>query len=80
MDKFTQLMLTIDKRPVAIEGKRNLLKMVRKADIDLPTACNHPTALHRSGNVLQMRRSCEGLQATRGRGGMGEWTSLCSSC
>ena len=33
--------LTIDGRPVAIEGERNLLEMVRKAGIDLPTFCYH---------------------------------------
>ena len=26
---------------VAIEGERNLLELVRKADIDLPTFCYH---------------------------------------
>ena len=33
--------LTIDGIEVAIEGERNLLELVRKADIDLPTFCYH---------------------------------------
>ena len=33
--------LTIDGMTVAIEGERNLLELVRKADIDLPTFCYH---------------------------------------
>jgi NADH-quinone oxidoreductase subunit G len=33
--------LTIDGRNVRIEGERNLLELVRKADIDLPTFCYH---------------------------------------
>jgi len=41
VDKLTQLTLTIDNRPVAIQGERNLLELVRKADIDLPTFCYH---------------------------------------
>ena len=37
MNKATQPTLTIDGRTVAIEGERNLLELVRKANIDLPT-------------------------------------------
>ncbi|HEY3452331.1 MAG TPA: [FeFe] hydrogenase, group A [Myxococcales bacterium] len=33
--------LTIDGRPVPIEGERNLLELVRKAGVDLPTFCYH---------------------------------------
>jgi len=33
--------VTIDGRPVIIEGERNLLELVRKAGIDLPTFCYH---------------------------------------
>jgi NADH-quinone oxidoreductase subunit G len=33
--------LTIDGRKVKIENERNLLELVRKADIDLPTFCYH---------------------------------------
>ena len=33
--------LTIDGRLVAIEGERNILEMIRKAGIDLPTFCYH---------------------------------------
>jgi len=33
--------VTIDGRPVSIEGERNLLELVRKAGIDLPTFCYH---------------------------------------
>jgi NADH-quinone oxidoreductase subunit G len=33
--------VTIDGRPVPIEGERNLLELVRKAGIDLPTFCYH---------------------------------------
>lgn len=31
----------INGRPIAIEGERNLLEMIRKAGIDLPTFCYH---------------------------------------
>src|ERR1700757_3754178 len=41
MNKATQPTLTIDGKPVVIEGERNLLELVRKADIDLPTFCYH---------------------------------------
>lgn len=33
--------LTIDGREIAIEGERNLLELIRKAEIDLPTFCYH---------------------------------------
>ncbi len=33
--------LTIDGRKIKIENERNLLELVRKADIDLPTFCYH---------------------------------------
>ncbi|HVT88596.1 MAG TPA: [FeFe] hydrogenase, group A [Tepidisphaeraceae bacterium] len=33
--------LTIDGLTVAIDGERNLLELIRKADIDLPTFCYH---------------------------------------
>jgi len=33
--------VTIDKMSVPIEGERNLLELVRKARIDLPTFCYH---------------------------------------
>jgi len=33
--------LTIDGRAVAINGERNILEMIRKAGIDLPTFCYH---------------------------------------
>jgi NADH-quinone oxidoreductase subunit G len=41
MNKVTQPTLIIDGRAVAIEGERNLLELVRKANIDLPTFCYH---------------------------------------
>ncbi|MGO8757944.1 MAG: NADH-dependent [FeFe] hydrogenase, group A6 [Terracidiphilus sp.] len=41
MNKSTLPELTIDGRTVAIEGERNLLELVRKANIDLPTFCYH---------------------------------------
>ena len=41
MNKVTQPTLTIDGQTVAIEGERNLLELVRKANIDLPTFCYH---------------------------------------
>jgi len=41
MNKVTQPTLTIDGKTVAIEGERNLLELVRKANIDLPTFCYH---------------------------------------
>ena len=33
--------LTIDGREVTIEGERNLLELVRKAEVELPTFCYH---------------------------------------
>ena len=41
MSELTQPTLTIDGRTVAIDGERNLLELVRKAEIDLHTFCNH---------------------------------------
>ena len=41
MNKAIQPTLTIDGVTVAIEGERNLLELVRKANIDLPTFCYH---------------------------------------
>jgi len=41
MNTVTQPTLTIDGRTVAIEGERNLLELVRKTNIDLPTFCYH---------------------------------------
>lgn len=41
MNALTQPTLTIDGKTVAIEGERNLLELVRKANIDLPTFCYH---------------------------------------
>jgi NADH-quinone oxidoreductase subunit G len=39
--ELTQPTLTIDGKTVLIEGERNLLELVRKAEIDLPTFCYH---------------------------------------
>ena len=33
--------MTIDGREVSINGERNLLEVIRKAGIDLPTFCYH---------------------------------------
>jgi len=33
--------VTIDRREIPLEGERNLLEVIRKADIDLPTFCYH---------------------------------------
>ena len=41
MKELTQPTLTIDGKTVLIEGERNLLELVRKAEIDLPTFCYH---------------------------------------
>jgi len=41
MTKNTENCVTIDGRPVPIEGERNLLELIRKAGIDLPTFCYH---------------------------------------
>ncbi len=41
MNTLTQPTLTIDGKTVVIEGERNLLELVRKANIDLPTFCYH---------------------------------------
>jgi NADH-quinone oxidoreductase subunit G len=41
MNKVTQPTLTIDGKTVVFDGERNLLELVRKASIDLPTFCYH---------------------------------------
>jgi NADH-quinone oxidoreductase subunit G len=41
LNTLTQPTLTIDGKTVAIEGERNLLELIRKANIDLPTFCYH---------------------------------------
>jgi NADH-quinone oxidoreductase subunit G len=41
MTQDTRPTLTINGQAVAIEGERNLLELVRKANIDLPTFCYH---------------------------------------
>ena len=41
MIKAQNTTLTIDGRTVAIEGEKNLLELVRKVGIDLPTFCYH---------------------------------------
>lgn len=64
MNKSTQPTLTIDGRPVAIEGERNLLELVRKANIDLPTFCYHSEL-----SVYGACRLC--LVEVEGRGIMG---------
>ncbi|MGB8261066.1 MAG: NADH-dependent [FeFe] hydrogenase, group A6 [Terracidiphilus sp.] len=64
MNKLTQPTLTIDGRAVAIEGERNLLELVRKAGIDLPTFCYHSEL-----SVYGACRLC--LVDVEGRGVMG---------
>jgi len=64
MNKVTQPTLTIDGRTVAIEGERNLLELVRKANIDLPTFCYHSEL-----SVYGACRLC--LIEVEGRGVMG---------
>ena len=34
-------MMMIDGLPVAIEGEKNILDVIRKAGIDMPTLCYH---------------------------------------
>jgi iron-only hydrogenase group A len=41
MNKSIQPSVTIDGRTVAIEGERNLLELIRKANVNLPTFCYH---------------------------------------
>ena len=38
---FKKQTVTIDNMTVPIDGERNLLELVRKAKIDLPTFCYH---------------------------------------
>ncbi len=64
MNTITQPSLTIDGRTVAIEGERNLLELVRKANIDLPTFCYHSEL-----SVYGACRLC--LVQVEGRGVMG---------
>ncbi len=64
MNQPTQPTLTIDGRTVAIAGERNLLELVRKAEIDLPTFCYHSEL-----SVYGACRLC--LVQVEGRGIMG---------
>ena len=64
MNKVTQPTLTIDGRTVTIEGERNLLELIRKAEIDLPTFCYHSEL-----SVYGACRLC--LVEVEGRGIMG---------
>ena len=41
MTAIPQPVLNIDGRDVVIAGERNLLELIRKAEIDLPTFCYH---------------------------------------
>lgn len=56
--------MTIDGRTVAIDGERNLLEVIRKANIDLPTFCYHSNL-----SVYGACRLC--LVDVEGRGIMG---------
>ena len=40
--------LNIDGMEVPINGERNLLELIRKADIDLPTFCYHSDQIGRA--------------------------------
>jgi len=62
--ELTQPTLTIDGKKVLIEGERNLLELVRKAEIDLPTFCYHSEL-----SVYGACRLC--LVQVEGRGIMG---------
>jgi NADH-quinone oxidoreductase subunit G len=64
VNQSTQPTLTIDGRTVAIAGERNLLELVRKAEIDLPTFCYHSEL-----SVYGACRLC--LVQVEGRGIMG---------
>ena len=64
MKELTQPTLTIDGKTVLIEGERNLLELVRKAEIDLPTFCYHSEL-----SVYGACRLC--LVQVEGRGIMG---------
>jgi NADH-quinone oxidoreductase subunit G len=64
VNKLTQPTLTIDGKTVLIEGERNLLELVRKAEIDLPTFCYHSEL-----SVYGACRLC--LVQVEGRGIMG---------
>ena len=68
MNQATQPSLTIDGRLVAIEGERNLLELVRKANIDLPTFCYHSEL-----SVYGACRLC--LVQVEGRGIQGAWST-----
>jgi NADH-quinone oxidoreductase subunit G len=62
--ELTQPTLTIDGKAVLIEGERNLLELVRKAEIDLPTFCYHSEL-----SIYGACRLC--LVQVEGRGIMG---------
>jgi NADH-quinone oxidoreductase subunit G len=64
MTKILSQYVTIDGRQVPIEGERNLLELIRKAEIDLPTFCYHSEL-----SVYGACRLC--LVQVKGRGLMG---------
>ena len=41
MNNLTTKTITIDQREFPVEGEKNILEMIRKANIDLPTFCYH---------------------------------------
>jgi NADH-quinone oxidoreductase subunit G len=62
----TKATVTIDGREVAINGERNLLEVIRKAGIELPTFCYHSDL-----SVYGACRLC--LVQVEGRG-------ICAAC
>lgn len=64
--------VTIDGRSIAIEGERNLLELIRKAGIDLPTFCYHSEL-----SVYGACRLC--LVDVEGRGIQGACSTPCEA-
>lgn len=60
--------MIIDGRPVAIEGEKNILDVIRKAGIDMPTLCYH--------SVLSTYGACRMCVV---EGGRGEIMASCST-
>ncbi len=53
-----QGIMTIDGIPVEIEGEKNILELVRKAGIDLPTFCYHSElSIHGACRMCMVRTS-----------------------
>ena len=73
--------LTIDGIPVEIAGEKNLLELIRKAGIDIPTFCYHSElSIYGACRMCMVENEKGGLEAacsTPPRAGMNIRTNTC---